>query len=173
MFTIISPGWQSLGSRSCRRRCHQPGPAGLPACGDPVRSRELPGGLWIALCWWSRSSLGQTANKSRQKCKWPIHHQECDITARDDTVGAMLMDRHTAGHWKTMSYEHYTVYTIWHNAAQHVGGAGGSVVVVVSILLFETKLESSGQTWTSEAKPFLHCCFSWLQPRTKVAHKYK
>lgn len=81
MFVVISPGWQSLGSRSCRLRCHQPAPAGLPVYGDPVRSRELPGGLWIAPCWWSPSSLGQTANKSRENYTWPISWQECDATA--------------------------------------------------------------------------------------------
>lgn len=67
----ISPGWQSLGSRSFRRRCHQRGPVGPPVCAGQAQSRGSPEGPWTAPYWWSPNSLGRTANEHTKRMqKW-------------------------------------------------------------------------------------------------------
>lgn len=62
----LSPGWQSLGSRSFHQRCRQRGPTGPLIYGGRAQSRESPGGPWSAPYWWSPNSPGHTAGESTQ-----------------------------------------------------------------------------------------------------------
>lgn len=167
MFIVISPGWQSLGSRSCRRRCHQPGPAGLQVCGDPVRSRELPGGLWIAPCWWSPSSLGRTGNKSRENLIWPISWREHDC--RWNVIGQTC-----GGTTIKMSYNH-SIYQLTQCSSACWWPAGSPLLCFVSIVSIFTvqdetkKFRTDLNQWSQSFSSLL----SFLdEARTEEASEY-